>query len=63
MEINQINQQLLTKEQAATFLQVSYPALNRLIKKGIITPVRLGRNVRFTKEALENPSIKETPKQ
>lgn len=45
---------LLTKEQAAVYLQISSPTVDRLIKAGTLQPVRVGRSVRFTREYLES---------
>jgi excisionase family DNA binding protein len=54
MQTGIAEEQLLTKEQAAVYLQISSPTLDRLVKDEQIIPVRIGRNVRFKKEALDN---------
>ena len=43
---------LLRKRQAAEELQVGERTLDRLVQAGAITPVRIGRSVRFSKEGL-----------
>ena len=50
--------QLLTKEEAAVYLQISFSNLDRLIRQGILKPIKVGRSVRFTRQALENPGNK-----
>lgn len=47
---------LLTKEAAAVFLQISTPSLDRWVKEGKITPIKIGRTVRFSRESLINLS-------
>jgi excisionase family DNA binding protein len=46
---------LLTKEQASTYLGVSISTLNRLVSEGVIKSTKLRRFVRFKKEDLDNP--------
>jgi excisionase family DNA binding protein len=47
---------LLTKAEASTFLQVSKPTLDRLVKSGVIKAIKIGRSVRFTRETLQEPN-------
>ena len=44
---------LMTMKQACSYLNYSKPWLYKLIKKGEITPIRLGKNLRFKPEDLE----------
>jgi excisionase family DNA binding protein len=43
---------LLSKEQVATFFNVSVPTINNWIKNGTLKPIRIGRSVRFNREQL-----------
>jgi len=45
--------QLLSKEQAASYLGISLSTLNRYIILDILKPIRIGRTVRFNKEVLD----------
>jgi len=45
---------LLTKQQAATALAMTYRQISRLMASGELTPVRIGRLVRFTPAELES---------
>lgn len=47
---------LLTKEAAAVYLNVSGRTIDRYLEKGIIKPTKFGRSIRFKKEDLDNPS-------
>lgn len=40
---------LLTREAFAAYLGISLSSLNRLIKSGDITPIKLGKLIRFDK--------------
>lgn len=51
---------LLNKEQSAAYLQVSISTLDRLIRRGVYKPIKVGKGVRFTKEALDNPITEPT---
>ena len=45
-------QRLLNKKQTAQYLQISKNTLNRYIKKGILTPIRIGYQLRFPSDVL-----------
>lgn len=49
---------LLTVEEAGDLLKVSRTALWRWEKKGILTPIKIGRSVRYRKSDLEELAAK-----
>jgi excisionase family DNA binding protein len=52
---------LLTREAAAVYLNVSARTIDRYMGKGIIKPIKFGRAVRFKKADLDNPSRPHKP--
>lgn len=46
--------ELKSKEQAAAFLGLSIQTLNRIVKRDELTPVRIGKYVRFRPTDLYN---------
>jgi excisionase family DNA binding protein len=57
-----LDQKLLSKEEAAAYLGISFSKLNQLIKTGELVPVRLGpKSIRFTIDSLNNPLPCTTP--
>jgi excisionase family DNA binding protein len=44
---------LLTRREAATFLRISVPTLDRHLATGLLIPTRVGRKVLFREKALE----------
>ncbi len=50
--MEQVSIQLLSKTQAATWLDISVQTLDRLIDRGEVSTIRVGRRVRFTPEQL-----------
>lgn len=50
---NQSFSNLISKEQAASILGVSGLTVHRWTKSGTITAYRIGKKVRFSKEAIE----------
>lgn len=48
------NASLMTKEEACVFLQISAPTLDRWMRLGLVTPLKFGKAVRFSKECLAN---------
>lgn len=46
--------ELMTIDEAAEFFQVSRVSIYKWIKKGFITPTKLGSRTRFVRKDLEN---------
>ncbi|WP_420551553.1 helix-turn-helix domain-containing protein [Tenacibaculum aiptasiae] len=44
--------ELLTREQAATFLNISLPTLRSYVVRGVISEKRLGKKLYYSKKAL-----------
>ena len=43
----------LTRDEAATYLGISKPSLDRIVKRGLLTPCRVLRRPLFTKDQLD----------
>jgi excisionase family DNA binding protein len=52
-----IKRPLLKKEEVSHYLQISTRTLDRLVKNGLITPIRIGKQVRFTEDVIINKSV------
>jgi excisionase family DNA binding protein len=49
---------LLTKEEAAVFLGVSVPTIERWVREQTIQRIKIGRSIRFSKDALMKGKVK-----
>lgn len=53
LQASKIDLELLTKKEAAKFLGISAPTLDKLIEDGVVTSHRLGGSIRLKKHELE----------
>jgi excisionase family DNA binding protein len=58
MAVVEFEEQLFSKELSAVFLNLSVSSIDKLVREGILKPVRMGRSVKFERSTLEEYKLR-----